>query len=176
MDGPLGPAGNRLANSKFITWVCEATNPNVGLLYSESQSTVIDAPNAAENFRVMASYNLVNGLPTHLSPLIDEVIVMMTPGHLDPVRAIVATNARLSDAQVNRVAAMAQAGLTRAIYPAHTMVDGDVVFSLATGSLAGEQNLTVVGALAADVVAEAILRAVRAATAIPGYPAARDIK
>lgn len=90
--------------------------------------------------------------------------------------AIVATNARLSDAQVNRMAAMAQAGLARAIYPAHTMVDGDVVFALATGGLAGDQNLTVVGSLAADMVADAILRAVRAAASIPGYPAVRDIK
>jgi L-aminopeptidase/D-esterase-like protein len=89
---------------------------------------------------------------------------------------IVATNATLTDAQINRVASMAQAGLARAVVPSHTMVDGDAIVALATGALAGEQNLSVIGALAADMVSEAILRAVRAATSIPGYPAVRDIK
>ncbi|MEX1128301.1 MAG: P1 family peptidase [Vicinamibacterales bacterium] len=89
---------------------------------------------------------------------------------------IVATNATLTDAQINRVASMAQAGLARAVVPSHTMVDGDAIFALATGAIAGEQNLSVIGALAADMVSEAILRAVRAATSIPGYPAVRDIK
>jgi len=50
------------------------------------------------------------------------------------------------------------------------------VFSLATGSHTAPVNLSVLGALAADVTAEAILRAVRAAASIAGYPAARDIK
>jgi L-aminopeptidase/D-esterase-like protein len=70
---------------------------------------------------------------------------------------------------------MAQDGLARAIYPAHTMGDGDVVFALATGALDYDE-VSRIGALAADVMAEAIVRAVRAATGIPGYPAARDIQ
>lgn len=89
---------------------------------------------------------------------------------------VVATNATLTDSQINRVASMAQAGLARAVVPSHTMVDGDAIFSLATGALPGEPDLSLIGALAAEMVSEAILRAVRAATSIPGYPAARDIK
>ena len=88
---------------------------------------------------------------------------------------VVATNARLTKAQTTKVAQMAQDGLARAIYPAHTMGDGDVVFALATGAL-DYDDASRIGSLAADVMAEAILRAVRAATSIPGYPAARDIQ
>jgi L-aminopeptidase/D-esterase-like protein len=70
---------------------------------------------------------------------------------------------------------MAQDGLARAIYPAHTMGDGDVVFALATGAIDTE-DVSRVGALAADVMAHAIVSAVRAAESIPGYPAAKDIR
>ena len=90
--------------------------------------------------------------------------------------AVVATNAALTDAQAGRLASMAQAGLARAISPVHTMVDGDVVFALATGSLSAPQDLSVIGALGAEAVADAVLRAVRAAASIPGYPAVRDLK
>ena len=88
---------------------------------------------------------------------------------------VVATNATLTKAEATKVAQMAQDGLARAIYPAHTPGDGDTVFSLATGTLSGAASVSTIGALAADVMAEAIVRAVRAATGIPGIPAARDI-
>lgn len=88
---------------------------------------------------------------------------------------VVATNARLTKTQATKVAQMAQDGLARAIYPAHTMGDGDVVFALATGAIEHD-DVSRIGALAADVMAEAIVRAVRAADTIPGYPAARDIR
>jgi L-aminopeptidase/D-esterase-like protein len=89
--------------------------------------------------------------------------------------AVVATNARLSKAEINKIAQMAHDGFARAIYPVHTPLDGDAIFSLATGDYEGEASVLQVGALAADVVAEAILRAVRAAEGIPGYPAVRDL-
>lgn len=88
---------------------------------------------------------------------------------------IVATNAQLTKAEATKVAQMAQDGLARVIYPAHTTRDGDTVFSLATGAWTGTADLTVIGALAADVMAEAILRAVRSATGLPGIPAASDL-
>lgn len=89
---------------------------------------------------------------------------------------VVATNARLTKAQARRIATMAHDGLARAIVPAHTMSDGDLIFTLATGSHAGEVNLTTIGQAAADAVVEAILRAVREATGVPGYPAVRDLR
>ncbi|MGE3404182.1 MAG: P1 family peptidase [Vicinamibacterales bacterium] len=89
--------------------------------------------------------------------------------------AVVATNARLTKAEANRVALMADDGLARAIVPAHTVGDGDTVFALATGRWSGEASLTVIGALAADVLSEAIVRAVTEAEALGGLPAARDL-
>ena len=88
---------------------------------------------------------------------------------------VVATNARLDKAQVNRMALMADDGLARAIVPSHTVGDGDTVFALATGRYEGPVNLTVIGALAADVMAEAIVRAAAMATASGGLPSARDL-
>jgi L-aminopeptidase/D-esterase-like protein len=89
--------------------------------------------------------------------------------------AIVATNATLTKAQASKVAQMAHDGLARSIYPIHTPVDGDTVFALATGSHAAEPNLLLTGSLAAEVTAEAVLRAVRAATGLPRLPAVRDL-
>jgi L-aminopeptidase/D-esterase-like protein len=86
---------------------------------------------------------------------------------------VVATNARLTKVQATKVAQMAQDGLARAIYPSHTMADGDTIFALATGEI-DNNDVTRIGALASDAVVEAIVRGVQAATSIPGFPAARE--
>ena len=88
---------------------------------------------------------------------------------------IVATNARLTKARAAKVARMAHDGLARAVVPSHTPSDGDTVFSLATGTLAEGFSVGQVGALAAEVVAEAIVRAVRSAHGLPSIPAVRDL-
>ena len=88
---------------------------------------------------------------------------------------VVATNATLTKVEAKRVAEMAHDGYARAIVPSHTPVDGDTIFTLATGSKTGRADAGLVGVLAADVVARAILRSVRAAESIAGYPAARDV-
>lgn len=79
--------------------------------------------------------------------------------------AVVATNAVLTKAEAQRLAIMAQDGLARAIRPAHTPFDGDIVFALGTGArpLTQPTDLFRVGALAADCLARAIARAVYAA-------------
>jgi len=89
---------------------------------------------------------------------------------------VVATNARLSKAQALKVAQMAHDGIARAIVPAHTPSDGDTLFALATGTRGAEASVGVIGALAAEAVSDAILRAVRLATGVPGYPAVSDIR
>src|SRR5260221_6618543 len=93
----------------------------------------------------------------------------------DTTLGIVATNASLTKAQATKVAQMAQDGFARAISPAHTPADGDTIFALATGTLPGEGNVMLLGTLAAEVMADAVVRAAREATGIPGYPAARDL-
>lgn len=84
------------------------------------------------------------------------------------VIGVVATNARLDKEGANFVAMMAQDGLARAIRPAHTLVDGDTIFALSTGGKKADINL--IGALAAEVFAEAIVRAVKAARPAGGIP------
>jgi L-aminopeptidase/D-esterase-like protein len=87
---------------------------------------------------------------------------------------VVATDAALTKAQAKRLAVMAQSGLSRAIYPVHTPLDGDVVFAASTGRrpLADAlPALTELGAAAANVVARAIARGVYAATAL-SFPGA----
>ena len=74
---------------------------------------------------------------------------------------VVATNATLTPAEVNRVAEMAHDGMARAIRPSHTMFDGDTLFTLATGAHTGN-SVNTIGILAAEVVAEAIVNAVTA--------------
>jgi L-aminopeptidase/D-esterase-like protein len=87
----------------------------------------------------------------------------------DTVIGVVATNASLDKETVNKVAQMAHDGLARTIRPAHTMLDGDTIFAIATGEHSADVNI--VGAYAAEVFAQAILRAVRAAKPIAGIPA-----
>ncbi len=96
--------------------------------------------------------------------------ILSVASRSNTVIAVVATNARLTKAEVNKVAQMAQDGLARAVRPAHTMFDGDTVFALATGHRKADVSL--VGAYAAEVLAQAIVRAVRAARPVAGLPSA----
>ena len=86
---------------------------------------------------------------------------------------VVATNAKLTKEQVNKLAQMAQDGIARAINPSHTMYDGDAMFALALGDRMGD--ITVLGTAAAEVVADAIVRAVQQAETLAGIPAMKDI-
>ncbi len=89
---------------------------------------------------------------------------------------VVATNAAgLTKAQMKKIAAMAHDGIARAINPAHTMGDGDTLFALATGTSTLRGNVSAIGALAAEAVSEAILRAVMRAKSVPGFPSYSDI-
>ncbi|MGB8706326.1 MAG: P1 family peptidase [Dehalococcoidia bacterium] len=87
---------------------------------------------------------------------------------------VVATNAKLTKEQVNKLAQMAQDGIARAINPSHTMYDGDAMFALSLGDKTGD--ITVLGTAAAEVVANAIGRAVQQAETLAGIPAMKDVR
>jgi L-aminopeptidase/D-esterase-like protein len=87
---------------------------------------------------------------------------------------LVATNARLTKVETTKVAQMAHDGLARTIKPVHTLVDGDTIFAAATGRK-GRFHPGTVGAIAAEVVARAVYRAVITATGVEGFPARRDL-
>ncbi|MED1944263.1 MULTISPECIES: P1 family peptidase [Brevibacillus] len=86
--------------------------------------------------------------------------------------AVVASNARLSKGEASKVAQMAHDGLARAIRPIHTMYDGDTVFAVATDEI--EASVDLVGALSADVLAEAVIQAVKHAEEAGGLPSYRS--
>jgi L-aminopeptidase/D-esterase-like protein len=100
------------------------------------------------------------------------VLGFASRGHT--VIGVVATNARMNKEQVNKVAQMAQDGLARAVRPSHTMLDGDTIFAIATGQRKADVNI--VGAFAAEVFAQAIVRAVRAARSAGGLPSIQDLQ
>jgi D-aminopeptidase len=109
------------------------------------------------------------GLPSPFPADALEPRTKITP-RVSTTLVAVATDATLSKAQAKRLAVMAQSGLSRAIYPVHTPLDGDIVFAASTGRrpLADPfLALTRLGALAANVVARAIARGVFEATALP---------
>ena len=144
----------------------------------------IAAVNAVGDIVDPATGQVVAGIRTTDGKALADVRALLMNGALDSgasprpggstTIAVVATNARMSKSDINRVALMADDGLARAIRPSHTTGDGDTVFALATGQW-GPASSTTVGALAAEVLAEAIVRAVVQARALGGLPAARDL-
>ena len=85
----------------------------------------------------------------------------------------VLTNGAFTKAQLGKLAGMAHDGLARAIRPIHTTADGDSIYAASVGTVKADQDM--VGTLAAQVMAEAIKRAVLSASAAYGFPAAGDI-
>jgi L-aminopeptidase/D-esterase-like protein len=88
---------------------------------------------------------------------------------------VIATDAVLTKSQAGKLAQMAHDGLARSINPVHTMTDGDTLFALATGTSGKTAHPTLLGALAAEVTALAVLRGVTQAQGLPGLPAVRDM-
>ncbi len=87
--------------------------------------------------------------------------------------AVVFTNAAFDKTQLCKIAGMAHDGLARSIRPVHTSADGDSVYAVSAGTVPADRDL--VGALAADVVSEAVLRAVEASESAYGLPAAKEL-
>ena len=87
--------------------------------------------------------------------------------------AVVFTNAYFEKAQLCKIAGMAHDGYARSINPVHTSADGDSIYAVSIGDVAADQDL--VGAISAEVVSEAIIRAVENAEGAYGYPALRDL-
>ena len=133
--------------------------------------------------RVVAGARSANGramINATQAILRGEVPVLQPPGAATTL-GVIATDAVLTKAEANKLAQMAHDGLARAINPVHTTTDGDTLFALATGASGQRRHLTVLGAMAAEVTAVAVLRAVWAAEGLAGpglptLPAARDFQ
>ncbi|MDW8327318.1 MAG: P1 family peptidase [Anaerolineales bacterium] len=106
-------------------------------------------------------------------PLMELVFGQTWQGLANTTLGVIATNAALTKAEATKIAQMGHDGLARVIRPIHTMFDGDTVFALAAGDHKADVNL--IGAVGAEVLAEAVVNGVRAAEALAGVPAARDV-
>jgi L-aminopeptidase/D-esterase-like protein len=136
--------------------------------------------------QILAGVRSLHRGPLHLGgpdPLADTLQIMKSlagraalgfASRQNTVIGVVATNARLTVEQANMVAQMANSGVARTIRPAFTLFDGDTLFALATGQVRADVNI--VGAFAAEVVAQAVVRAVRAARSAGGLPSAADLE
>lgn len=122
--------------------------------------------------------NIIAGVRDDTGQFVDALSVLRLAAHMErigppqresTVIGAVATNARLSKSHVNKIAQMAHDGIARAVHPSHTMQDGDTIFALATGEK--PSNATVIGAFAAEVMAQAIRNGVRHATSLDGFRA-----
>ena len=100
--------------------------------------------------------------------------IMRFASRQNTVIGVVATNAKLTKVEATKVAQMAQSGVARTIRPAFTMFDGDTMFALATGKK--RADVSTVGAFAAEVVEEAILRGVREARGMGGAPSISELR
>jgi L-aminopeptidase/D-esterase-like protein len=116
----------------------------------------------------------------HGRRLVDSARVLRSAGAPERFAApahttigVVATNARLTKTEAAKVASLGMLGFASALSPPHTAYDGDTLFALSVGQVAAD--VTRLGLVAADAVARAIVRGVRAATSLPDLPAARDL-
>ena len=138
-----------------------------GDVYDEASGQIIAGTRDPQSGRAIDSMALLRQ-PEY------QAAMQQGPAGAHTTLAVVATDARLTKADATKLARMAQAALPRTIRPIHTPFDGDLVFALATGRRAGP-HITILGAVAADVLARAIERSVRMATSVAGLPAARDL-
>ncbi len=161
MKGGLGTAAIKLPNG-FTVGAIVAVNA-VGDVF--------------ENGKLIAGARTADG--KKLMGTMPAILRGETPppmlGGTNTTIGVVATNAKLTKAECQKLAQMAHDGLARTINPAHTMFDGDTIFALATGKVEKAANVTLLGALAAEAMTQAVVRAVKAAKGLPGLPSASEM-
>jgi L-aminopeptidase/D-esterase-like protein len=105
--------------------------------------------------------------------MIRQGLVRRQFGELNTTIAVLATNARLSREQAQKIAQMGHNALARGIRPVHTLFDGDVVFALAHPTVSADVHT--VGVLAEAALADAIINAIKSAQGLGGLPSYQDL-
>lgn len=159
--GGMGSASMDLGDGLIVAALI-AVNP-VGDVLDEQGQIIAGMRSAPGSNEFIGMMNVIKNMARQVeAPTRDSNTVI----------GVVATNARLTKEQVNKVAQMAQNGIAQAIRPAHTLFDGDTIFALATGDIPA--NVNAIGAFGAEVVARAIRNAVYNATSLGGVRAVKD--
>jgi L-aminopeptidase/D-esterase-like protein len=162
MKSGLGTASVRVGNTGIVVAAIVAVNA-VGDVVDPKAGKIIAGARKADG----------SGFVDSMARIREGYRVQ--PSGTNTTIGVVATNVALDKTQATKVAQMAHDGLARTIYPVHTPSDGDTIFAVATGAVPARANHGAIGALAADVMARAVLRAVMSASGIPGFPSYSDL-
>jgi len=160
MRGGIGSASVRLGD--VIVGALVAVNALGDVRDPDTGALIAGARDAPDGRRLVDSARalLMDGAPERFA----------APAHT--TIGVIATNARLGKAEASKVASLGMLGFARALSPPHTAFDGDTLFAVSVGEVAAD--VTRLGLAAAEAVARAIVRGVRAATSLPDLPASRD--
>ena len=168
MKGGIGSASLKLGDVVIgalavVNAAGDVLDPRTGSILAGARRTDGSFADSAAVMR-----EIVSSQPAKGPALEDDALRSTTLG-------VVATNVAFNKTALTKIAMMANCGASRAVRPYHTTGDGDQMYAISTGSLVrSDIPLTAIGSLAADVIAEAIARAVRAASSIPDWPGLRD--
>ena len=175
VKGGIGSAALALGEG-VVVGALVAVNA-VGGVYEHKSGRVVAGPRGADGgmmdaLELMASADYGRLREEALADAVDAPVV---DAPVNTTIGVVATNARLSKAQANKMAAAAQDGVALAVRPAHLMSDGDTMFALATGESDVDIDANRLLAAAALCVSEAIARGVEAADGLGGVPSVKEI-
>jgi len=160
MKAGIGSASIRVGNTGVVVAALVAVNA-VGDIVNPQNGKILAGARKAEG----------SGFRDTAAEIIKGHAVVAADGGSNTTIGVVATNAILDKVQASKVAQMAQDGLARAIRPVHTPADGDTVFALATGTLKGVRvHHGQIGVLAAEAMAQAIVRAALHASTVLNFP------
>lgn len=165
MKSGLGTASLRVGATGVIVAALVAVNA-AGDVYDKRTGAIVAGARTEDG----------TGLRDTIRQIRDGYSVLKSAVGENTTIGVVATNASLTKAEATKMAQMAHDGYARAINPVHTPYDGDTVFALSTCTLKTEVQTGAIGALAAEVMATAIIRAAFQATGVPGYPSYRDLR
>jgi L-aminopeptidase/D-esterase-like protein len=155
----LGTASQRIAGDIVVAALMVVNA--VGDVIEPGTGKILAGPRNSDESGFLSTSQLWKGEFKEAIPPFNTVI------------GVVATDTKLSKVEATKLARVAQVGIARTIDPCHTMYDGDALFALSSGDK--ETDFNVLGATAAEVVAQAIVRAIRNAETLAGVPAAKDV-
>lgn len=155
----LGTASQRIAGDIVVAALMVVNA--VGDVIEPGTGRILAGPRKSDEGGFLSTSQLWKGEFREAIPPFNTVI------------GVVATDAKLSKVEATKLAHLAQVGIARTIDPCHTMYDGDAIFALSSGDK--EADFNVLGATAAEVVAEAIIKSIRNSETLAGVPAAKDV-
>ncbi len=159
MKSGLGSAGTKLGTSEVVVAALVAVNA-VGDVVHPKHGNIIAGARTADG----------RGFRNSMQEILRGYQIL-PPAGANTTLGVIATNVAFDKAQITKIAQMAQDGMARTINPVHTPADGDTIFALSTGALKLNIHHGHIGAIAAEVVSQAVVRAVMLAKSIPGLPA-----